>query len=293
MTQTSILNHAFDQAKSRIEGVLHQFLQISQPASQLQEAIRYAVENGGKRLRPFLVYQCADLLDVTSDYIDNIAAAIELIHCYSLVHDDLPDMDNSPLRRGKPSCWKQYGTTTAILVGDALQPLAFEILAQLDKNVHPQHQLTLIHHLAIASGRQGMVAGQMMDMFPDVHWGEAEIRLLQSLKTGQLFDISCISPGILANTSPEQLHLLHQLAHNLGLMYQIMDDILDKTSLVQNLGKPTGQDQTKLTLLKVIGLTKSRGYINDLHAQNLDLLNQFGKSQHLLSLFSEWIMHQC
>lgn len=287
------LTQAFEKAKGRIDEVLYHILDFVSPSPTLQVAMDYAVANGGKRLRPFLVYHCAHLLEVEdTPYLDRVAASIELIHCYSLVHDDLPDMDNSPLRRGKASCWKEFNTTTAILVGDALQPLAFEILADIDGGVTPQQQLAIIQLIAQASGSTGMVAGQMMDMFPSELWQEEQLRLLQSLKTGRLIEASCLAPAIIARTRPEQKNLLKKFAENLGLMYQIMDDILDETAEIEKLGKPTGQDQNKRTFVKILGLTTSRDYLHRLHAQNLSLLNQLGSNTHILSLFSQAIAEE-
>ncbi len=282
---------AFKQTRSRINAFLRQIFDDNQPSLELKKAMEYAVKNGGKRLRPFLVYQCADLLEFNHPYMDKIAAAIEIIHSYSLVHDDLPDMDNSLLRRGKPSCWQAFNPATAILVGDALQPLAFEILAEQDETVSASQQLAILHLLASASGARGMVAGQMMDMFPDKQWGEEDLRLLQSLKTGKLIEVSCLAPAILANASLEVKEKLRQLAHHLGLMYQMMDDILDETGVEMQMGKPTGQDHSKLTFVKIIGLEASRTCLMDLHRQNLSILAEWGKSDHILGLFSESIAH--
>jgi farnesyl diphosphate synthase len=287
------LQEAFEQTKGRMDGLLRQVLHTKHPSPRLHQAMAYAVENGGKRLRPFLVYQCADVLGISNHpYLDNIAAAIELIHSYSLVHDDLPDMDNSPLRRGKPSCWQKYGATTAILVGDALQPLAFEVLAQGYEEVSAEQKLSIIHLLATASGAQGMVAGQMMDMFPDPSWGHDQLCLLQSLKTGMLIDVSCVAPGILANASSDVQGLLRHLAHNLGLMYQILDDILDETGAEEQRGKPSGQDEAKRTFVKIRGLQASRDYLSQLHDHNLSLLEKLGQRDHLLGKFSSAIAEE-
>lgn len=218
--------------------------------SNLHEAMRYAVLNGGKRLRPTLVYAAGELIAPASAYLDNIACAVELIHCYSLVHDDLPAMDNDSLRRGKPTCHVVYGEAMAILVGDALQALAFSCLGQVPVN--------LVGILAQASGSYGMVGGQAIDI---THVGKkldaATLARMHDGKTGALIH-AAIRMGAQANPSITEKHLssLDVYAQHLGLAFQVHDDILDATSTTQTLGKTAGSDEIheKPTYVSLLGI---------------------------------------
>jgi len=233
------LMSSFEGALVRTSDVLEPKLQqVLLGEGRLNEAMRYAVLGGGKRFRPFLVLESAKLFDVHQENALNVAVAVELVHCYSLVHDDLPAMDNDDMRRGKPSVHKQFGEATAILAGDALQSLAFEMLAG------EKTELTL--ELARAIGRSGMAGGQQLDLD-----ATADIERVAALKTGALIHFSVLSGAILSGAEPEDRHALDVYAQHLGLAFQLSDDILDaakdaaagKRTLVTTLGIPGAKDR--------------------------------------------------
>ena len=217
------------------------------PARRLIEAMRYAALGQGKRLRPFLVVESAALFDVPRDHALRVGAALECVHCYSLVHDDLPAMDDDDLRRGRPTVHMAFDEATAILAGDALLTYAFEILAEPATYPDAVVRLALVSGLAKASGMAGMVGGQMLDMA-----GECLVRM-QSLKTGALFRFACEAGAVLAGADAEPLR---QYADNIGLAFQIADDILDVESTAVELGKTTQKDKHKgkATFVDMLGL---------------------------------------
>lgn len=227
--------------------------------SHLDRAIHYVTCSGGKHLRPLLVYASGLSLNATIDHLDPIAVAVELIHCYSLVHDDLPAMDDDDMRRGKLSCHKAFDEATAILVGDALQTLAFQILSHA---TDLPNQIHIIQILTKACGRTGMIGGQSLDMLGSHHTTNIdELELIHKLKTGALF-CAALQMGALAsdNCNQHRLEQLEQLAHHFGLAFQIRDDILDIESTSDTLGKTTGKDaaQAKATYPALIGIKESK-----------------------------------
>ncbi len=206
---------------------------------RLAEAMHYAVLNGGKRFRPYLVLQSANLFDVDPEVALDIAAALECVHSYSLVHDDLPAMDNDETRRGKPTTWKAFDEWTAILAGDALLTLAFEILAHPTQRIAPRTQIELLHTLARAAGRSGMVGGQQLDLDAEKRGRKkpataAEIKTLQAMKTGALIRFACLSGPILADRPPSDDEALAAFGEHLGLAFQISDDLLDAEGDAEN-----------------------------------------------------------
>ncbi len=245
--------------------------------SRLHEAMRYTTLNAGKRLRPILVYTTGHCFNATLPQLDPAAIAIELIHCYSLVHDDLPAMDDDDLRRGKPSCHKQFDEATAILVGDALQALAFELLSTAPGT--PQ-SLALIHTLAHASGSQGMVAGQSLDMLASNETTSLPaLQAIHRLKTGALFSAAIRMGALAAGVCDDAtLQLLTTFSQHLGLAFQIRDDILDVEATTQTLGKTSGKDQTqhKATYPALLGLDGAKTQLTEQITQAKDCL-------HLLS----------
>lgn len=188
----------------------------------LQQAMRYAVAGSGKHIRPWLVFQCGHLFELEEKTLWPLAAAIELVHSYSLVHDDLPAMDNADMRRGQPSCWHAFGEASAILAGDALLPLAFSVLTRLQAN--PTCIVTLVQELAFVAGQGGMVAGQMFDIKPEA---VGSLQETQRLKTGVLIALSCMAPTIIAEKPQAVREALWQFGEYLGLLYQLTDDIMD------------------------------------------------------------------
>ena len=228
------LQAALSDTATQVSETLERLLpDISEPEQRVFQAMRYASLGGGKRLRPFLVMTTARLFRVSESAALRVAAAVEMVHCYSLVHDDLPAMDNDDLRRGRPSCHKQFDEATAILAGDALLTRAFEVLANPATHADPQVRCTLVSDLAQAAGAHGMIGGQMIDLLverqlaplpaPDV----AAITRMHQMKTGRLIGFSCTAGASLGKAPAQLRQALSAYAHDLGLVFQIVDDILD------------------------------------------------------------------
>ena len=244
-----------------MDGVLEAVLpRPSGRQARVQEAMRYAVFAGGKRLRPFLVLHSARLFGVDDSRALRVGAAIEVLHTYSLVHDDLPCMDDDDLRRGRPTTHIAFDEMTAVLAGDALLTLAFEILA--DARTHPSAEVraTLTARLAEAAGHSGMIGGQVVDMLADANFGVEDVIHLQRLKTGQLFEFSCEAGPILAGASAGDRARLRAYAEEMGVVFQITDDLLDVTSTAEKTGKKVGKDAEagKATLLTLLGVAGAR-----------------------------------
>lgn len=257
------------------------------------DAMRYSALSGGKRLRPFLTIECANLFGVDRESAINTAAAIEFVHTYSLIHDDLPAMDDDDMRRGKPSCHKQFGEAAAILAGDGLLTFAFEVLAH--RRVHPDAQVRceLIRTIAKAAGVFGMVGGQMMDLDAENEELEAdEIIRLQRLKTGEMFAVSCESGAILGK-APEKLRgALRHYAHDMGLAFQMTDDLLDVEGTREETGKEVGKDASagKATLVEVLGVEKARSHAQTLADQAKHHLRHFDKKADRLRTLADFVV---
>ena len=226
--------------------------------ARVQEAMRYAIQAGGKRLRPFLVLQSARLFAVPDARALRAGAAIEALHTYSLVHDDLPCMDDDDLRRGRPTTHIAFDEMTAVLAGDALLTIAFEFLAGAQTHPNAEVRSALVLRLAEASGHVGMIGGQVIDMLADRSFGIADVIELQRKKTGQLFEFSCEAGPILGEASAEDRQRLRAYAEEMGVVFQITDDLLDVTSTAEKTGKAVGKDaeagkQTLVTLLGIAG----------------------------------------
>lgn len=243
------------------------------------EAMRYAALDGGKRLRPFLVVACADLFDEPKSRSIRVAAAVEMVHCYSLIHDDLPAMDDDDLRRGRPTCHKAFDEATAILAGDGLLTQAFSVLA--DSACHPEANIraSMIGVLAEAAGAYGMVGGQMLDLIAESEdLTEREVAHLQSLKTGSLIAASCLVGAILGRADPATCDRLHEFGLNLGAAFQIADDLLDAEASTEDLGKAAGKDGAagKATFISLYGPERAREKSKSLVDQAVTLLDGFG-----------------
>ncbi len=255
------------------------------PESKLFEAMRYGALGGGKRLRPFLVLNSASIFGVADDCALRAAAAVECIHCYSLVHDDLPAMDNSDLRRGQPTVHKKYDEATAILAGDALLTLAFEILGDPRTHEDPQVRCKLVTALAKASGAHGMVGGQMLDLIAEnTALDIGAITRLQRMKTGELIAFSAEAGAILGKASVQHHNALRAYAHDLGLAFQIIDDLLDAEGTEEETGKPVGRDQKagKATFVTILGADRARNQAKLLSEQAIQHLALFdGRARHL------------
>ena len=259
------------------------------PQARLHEAMRYAVLGGGKRVRPFLVAATAELFGVQGAAPTRVGAAIEMIHGYSLVHDDLPAMDDAELRRGRPSCHRAFGEATALLVGDALQPLAFEVLARPDYGADPEQRSLLIAGLAVASGSLGMCGGQLLDLLAEKQaWALDDISAMQRLKTGALIRYSCIAGAILGRAPAAAEAALAGYAEDLGLAFQIQDDLLDRGGEGVATGKDAGRDDAvgKATFVGVLGEEGARRMLGQLRARALGRLDIFaGRATVLAELF--------
>ena len=258
------------------------------------EAMRYAALAPGKRLRPFLVLASAQLFAVARRSALQAAAAVELVHAYSLVHDDLPAMDNSDLRRGRPTCHKAFDDATAVLAGDALLTLAFEVLAHPDTHGDPTVRCEVVAALAQAAGAAGMVGGQMIDLIaehrPDLDMGA--ITRLQRLKTGALIAFACEAGAILGKSPSEPRLALRGYAHDLGLAFQIADDLLDVQGSAGETGKPVGQDAAagKATFVSILGVERAQAQARLLIAQAIRHLELFGEKADLLRQAARFVI---
>ena len=230
------------------------------PQKELIDAMHYSLEAGGKRVRPALVYAFCEALGGSLTSAIAPACAIEMIHTFSLIHDDLPAMDNDDFRRGKPSCHKKFGEAMAILAGDALSVLPYEIIAD-SPDLTADQKVLIISVLANSVGRDGMIGGQVIDMLNEERSDvtEEELRNMYRCKTGQLIAVSCVMGAICADASRETLRSAAEYGLRLGLAFQIIDDILDVTSTQEELGKPIGSDEreNKTTFVTLFGLEKA------------------------------------
>lgn len=278
------------QWQSRFEGVLPEYLPESSRTPQLLlDAMRYSATAGGKRIRPLFVYASGRALGIDESRLDGIAVAIELIHTYSLIHDDLPSMDDDDLRRGRPSCHRQFDEATAILAGDALQALAFEILA-VDKilAVNPTAQVDIILALARAIGGSGMAGGQVLDLASlGREISQQELEKIHAFKTGELIQISTVAPALLCSANSKQNNTLATYGKLTGLAFQVYDDVLDVTGKTSNTGKPSQADaaRSKPAFPAIIGVQKSIERANELRDKAVAELKKLpGKTDTL-----EWL----
>lgn len=275
-TPAFVFDHWATAHQQRVEAVLARTLPSNDILPErLHEAMRYAVLGGGKRVRALLSYAAAELAGATPTVADAGAVAVELIHAFSLVHDDMPCMDDDDLRRGKPSCHKQYDDATALLVGDALQSLAFECIADTQA---PQ-ALKQVQVLAKATGSRGMCGGQSIDLQSTGKLlARNALETMHQYKTGALIQAAALLGAYAADTTDKQLiTTLEQYSQHMGLAFQVVDDILDATADTQTLGKTAGKDalQEKSTYVSLLGLEEAKALVNSLHTQTLQLLAGF------------------
>jgi len=284
----------FIECQGRVEATLQNLFQTSSGNTALNKAMQYATLNGGKRIRPILAYGATLAIGSDLANADRAACAVELMHCYSLVHDDLPAMDDDDLRRGRPTVHKAFDEATAILVGDALQSLAFEVIA--DSEADPATSLKMVKVLATASGYEGMVAGQAFD-FEAVGkpLGLEQLQAMHLLKTGALISAS-VELGALSapQLQDKQLAALRRYAALIGLAYQVQDDILDVTSDTHMLGKPQGSDQqlNKPTYTSLLGIGAARKKANDLALQAIEELQSFDSAAEFLRELAQYIVQR-
>jgi farnesyl diphosphate synthase len=290
------LSLAMQASSAQVERMMNLLLPVADDAeAPLLEAMRYASLGGGKRLRPFLVQQSAALFGVDTRCAVRVGAAVEFMHCYSLIHDDLPAMDDSDLRRGKPSCHVKFDEATAILAGDALQSLAFQVLAAPETHSDAMVRCELVAGLAKAAGAPGMAGGQMIDLLAESEdFDIGAITRLQRMKTGEIFAFCATAGAIMGRGTTKQMHALHSYAQEFGLAFQIADDLLDLEGDSDITGKPTGLDNKagKATFVSVLGAERARAQAGLLSEQAVSALDLWGESADLLRDAARFIVQR-
>ncbi|MGE5269206.1 MAG: polyprenyl synthetase family protein [Thiohalocapsa sp.] len=263
--------------------------------ARVYEAMRYSALAPGKRLRPLLVLASARLFGVARRSALQVAAAIEMVHAYSLIHDDLPAMDDSDLRRGRPTSHKQFDEATAVLAGDGLLTMAFEVLAHPDTHGDPAVRIELVTALAAAAGAAGMVGGQMIDLIAETqNLDIGAITRLQRMKTGALIAFACEAGAVLAKAAPELRLALRGYAHDLGLAFQIADDLLDVEGSAAETGKPVGADAAagKATFVSILGPERARAQAELLVNQAVAHLDLFEERAELLRQVARFVVNR-
>lgn len=271
-----------------------QLLLNSKPTlyEDVRDAMRYSVSIGGKRIRPCLLMEFADICGGDREDALNIAAALEMVHTYSLIHDDLPCMDNDDMRRGMPSCHKKFGEDIALLAGDALLTLAFNVISTC-KNSNPDNILKCVNILSDFAGVDGMVGGQVIDLQSEEKRVDDKTLLqMCTLKTARLIQAACLMGCVISNASEEEQKAAFDFGYNLGVAFQIVDDILDVTSTTEELGKPIGSDSqnNKSTFSSTLGLETARKLANEYTEKAIESLKPFGESANLLKDFTRNIL---
>ena len=279
-----------------IDAVLNRLLTVPPGLeARVYEAMRYSALAPGKRLRPLLVLASARLFGVARRSALQVAAAIEMVHAYSLIHDDLPAMDDSDLRRGRPTCHKQFDEATAVLAGDGLLTMAFEALSDPDTHGDAAVRCELVSALASAAGAAGMVGGQMIDLIAEKQRLDiGAITRLQRMKTGALIAFACESGAILAKAAPELRTALRGYAHDLGLAFQIADDLLDVEGSADETGKPVGADAAagKATFVSILGVERARAQAELLVSQAVAHLELFEDKAELLRQVARFVVNR-
>ena len=290
---TTQQNNALHTFKERVEQFLNNLIE-PEPKNVLNAAMRYSTLQGGKRLRPKLIYACGSDLNINLHQLDHAAAAIELIHCFSLVHDDLPAMDDDDLRRGQPTCHRQFDEATAILTGDALQTLAFNTLTQAPLPNHTK--ILLIEQLCHATGRQGMIQGQQLDMLGEGQsLSLSQIEHIHQLKTGALIQCAISMAATIANCEPNILIEIKKIGSQLGLAFQIQNDLLDIASTTLDEGKNTGTDvkHNKSTYPAVLGKQKTTDLLTNLSSDIQNSFQSLSPSMPLLQQVAYNALERC
>ena len=283
--------------RDRVDSKLHQILSADPSTPErLLEAMQYSVLGAGKRVRPLLAYASGELCNLPESSIDAIAASVELVHAYSLVHDDLPAMDDDDLRRGRATTHRQFDEATAILAGDALQALAFQVLcADGSLAGHPERQIRVVRWLAAAAGPAGMVGGQMLDIGAEgKKLDEATLERIHRCKTGQLIRAAIMMPSELADLSAEARDNLDTFARDIGLVFQIRDDLLEVEQDTATLGKSAGSDASKAksTYPSTLGVEGARKRAEETHARALAALASLGERSSGLLWLSDFILNR-
>ncbi len=294
---TNDIQDFFKESQQQVEKVIQEILNSTgNIAPTLNEAIHYSIFNGGKRFRPSLCYATALALNADTSKVDCVAAAIEIIHCYSLVHDDLPSMDDDSLRRGKPTCHIVYGESNAILAGDAMQAFAFQVLIELNPKITTEQKLSMIIELSKASGNEGMAAGQALDLEATNKDCDLEqLERIHRFKTGKIIQACIDLSAIALGQQNTEAHLsLQAYAQALGLAFQVKDDILDVEGNTETLGKNQGADaaMNKNTYPRLLGLENAKFMANELHEKALSAISAFGKEADTLRALSHYVIHR-
>ena len=298
MPKSHIFQSRLGDYQKRVDAALDKYLPSDDPPEHnLAEAIRYSVVGGGKRIRPAMVYAAGEAMGVSTDLLDIPACAVEMIHAYSLIHDDLPAMDDDDLRRGRATCHKAFDEATAILAGDALQALAYEILAKDDhKELTPDHRIDMLSLLTEASGAHGMAGGQAVDLASvGKQLNLAQLEHMHQLKTGALIRASILLGGMCKqDINKDEMEMLSNYALCIGLSFQIQDDILDVVGDTETLGKPQGSDeaQEKPTFPAIIGLEKSMQLAMEQHQLALKHLEPLDEKADSLRQLSAYIVER-
>ena len=288
------LNLKLSEARTLVDKLFDDELKIPEGREKrVIEAMRYSAIGSGKAFRPFLVLTVAKMLNVAQEQAARVAVALEMVHTYSLIHDDLPAMDNDTLRRGKPTNHVQFDEATAILAGDALLTQAFEVLA--NEKTHPDAtvRIKLIEALSKAAGTRGMIGGQMMDLLGEKEpLTLKEVERMQSMKTGALLEFACTAPAILIGASDEIMQALKAYAHAMGLMFQTTDDILDVEGDSATVGKTLGKDSKahKSTFVSLLGVEEARQLARDLGMEAKAALKIFDDTADMLNHTTSFIL---
>lgn len=295
--KSDVLKPRFDTLLERFEARLEQTLpDPAQSPQRLHQAMHYAVVGGGKRIRPLLAYASSLALDMPVERADAIAIAVELIHAYSLIHDDLPAMDDDDLRRGRPSCHRAFDEATAILAGDALQALAFQVLAENHELAHtPDAQLKVIEGLARACGAAGMAGGQALDLeATGSEPGSAELEAIHRLKTGALIRFATTAPAWASRAEAAKIVALDRFGSLIGLAFQVHDDWLDENADTMRLGKPSGSDQqqNKSTFVSLLGEKACRDLACSLCEQAISSLEPLGSGSGNLAVLARYAVER-
>ncbi len=282
------------QSAEMVEQAIARLLPVTDyPENRLYEAMRYGSLGGGKRLRPFLVLNSAGLFGVNPDCSLRVAVAVELVHCYSLIHDDLPAMDDGDLRRGRPTVHRQFDEAAAILAGDGLLTFAFEVLADPATHEDPNVRCNLVAALAKAAGPHGMVGGQMLDLIAEHETFDiGTVTRLQRMKTGDMIAFSCEAGAILGKAAPPMRQALRAYAHDLGLAFQIVDDLLDVEGTEAETGKSVGRDAAagKATFVSILGRERARNQAEMLAKQCAAHLEIFEGRADMLKSVAEYVV---
>ena len=294
--ENQALNEAMAATSAAVERALDSILHVPDtPEGRVFEAMRYSIYAGGKRMRPLLVLASAELFGIEREHALKVAAALECVHVYSLIHDDLPSMDDDDIRRGKPSLHKAFDEATAILAGDALLTLAFEILAADTTHPDPYVRTELVSALAKAAGGHGMVGGQMIDISATDHeLDQQAVFRLQNMKTGALISFAAEAGAIMARAGKKPRSSLQGYARDLGLAFQIADDLLDVEGDVDEVGKALGKDEEagKATIVGMLGASRARQQAEMLADQAIEHLADFDEKASLLRAVAHFAVNR-